>query len=163
MPVLFSGRLTLPVHISRGGVEGLRLLVGILLQNEGCHHWWQPSPMSALDKHVCTKWWSSFGVSWGSHQAIAVIEAWSSIFAHTCNMFSCSHLAWLRPLRVSPCVDTENTRRHNRIGPHWFLVLHWLRFTSTLSWCICLCRRDPLRAYQRFITNLYMCYIFLYV
>ena len=112
-----------PCISHEGGVKDIRLLAAMLRQDEGCHLWWQPSPFGTLDKHICFKWWSSFGVSWGSHQATAVTEAWSSSFAHTySNACLCSdNQLGSNVLTFSlALIAAENCTRHIRIGPHRF-------------------------------------------
>ncbi len=120
--------------------------MGILRQHVRCHHRWQPSPMSTLDIHICTKWWSSFGVSWGSHQATAVTEAWSSSFAHTySNACLCSdNQLGSNVLTFSlALIAAENCTRHIRIGPHRFPCASTTFVYIYTKLCICLCRREP--------------------
>ncbi len=96
----------------------------------------RPSPFDTVNIHICFKWWSSFGASWGSHQATAITGR-GLVYMYVRMKHAClySNLAWLRrpnaePLRLS---QRKTAIAIDRIGPHWFLVLLRLWFTCTLT------------------------------
>ena len=65
-----------PCICHEGGCKSHSAFSGdFLAQDEGCQRCWQPSPFSTSNTHMYLKWCSSFGVSWGRHQAAAITEA----------------------------------------------------------------------------------------
>jgi hypothetical protein len=100
--VIFLVALRSPC-ISHEGVKGLRLLVGMLLQNEGCSHWGQSSPLSALNMHVCSEMVVSLRRQLGEPPGHCHHRGVVKYFrAHIQHVLAQSLLAWLRRLNAEP-------------------------------------------------------------